>query len=65
MRSRDEPKHSPPSTEPDFDATDGGWDPYVTSLMAGAGVAPDLSDDPEDDGVPVMSFSRTEARRGR
>lgn len=46
----------------DFEATDGGWDPYVTSLLMN-GARESAAADGEDDGVPVMSFSRSPTRR--
>ena len=54
--------------EPEFDSTDGGWDPYIAALLTGSSNAPGtLTDDGEDDAAPVMSFSRppTKAARSR
>lgn len=54
----------PPAEYPELEATDGGWDPYVTSLLAGAaGQAHPPAGD--DDGLPVMSLARVEQRRAR
>lgn len=58
-RAVDEPQDT------EFDATDGGWDPYVTGLLAGAGAHAGGPADEEDDGPPVMSLARVEEKRGR
>ena len=33
MTTPENPKHIVPPIDADFELTDGGWDPYVTSLM--------------------------------
>ncbi len=65
MSSQETPKHAAQPSDTDFEATDCGWDPYVTSLMLEAADAKSARAADEDDAVPVMSFSRTEAKRGR
>jgi hypothetical protein len=62
MSVKDEPKPAGPPEDPELEATDGGWDPYVTSLLMGSAQAGE-STDVEDDEQPVMSLSRE--RRGR
>jgi hypothetical protein len=57
MRSLHDPRDTAP-TDPELDSTDGGWDPYVTALLMGEALAADAAQDDEDDGAPVMSFSR-------
>jgi hypothetical protein len=62
MSLKDEPKLAARPEDPELECTDGGWDPYVTSLLNGAaGVAAPVAD---DDDQPVMSFSTTATRRG-
>lgn len=54
----------PPAEYPELEGTDGGWDPYVTSLLAGGtGEAHPAAG--EEDSLPVMSLARIEQRRGR
>jgi len=65
MTTRDEPRHGDHPAEADFEVTDGGWDPYITALMMGARDKAPAADDPEDDGVPVMSFSGKPPRTRR
>jgi hypothetical protein len=49
------------SSDTEFDATDGGWDPYVASLIGSAlSKASDSSRD-EDDTQPVMTISQRPA----
>ncbi len=64
MFSPREPKTTSQASDAGFDATDGGWDPYVAALMSGETTAEPSAPDEEDD-EPVMSFASTEARRGR
>ena len=65
MSTPEEPKHAVTPRDADFESTDAGWDPYVTSLMLGAAGEKFTAGGDEDDGVPVMSFSSTQAKRGR
>jgi hypothetical protein len=65
MNRQTEPRTAPGPDDPELEATDGGWDPYVTSLLASGGAAAGGAGDEEDDGVPVMSFSRIEGKRSR
>lgn len=65
MATREEPKHESSPQDAEFDATDGGWDPYVTSLLLGTTGLKAAPAEGEDDGVPVMSFSRVQEKRGR
>lgn len=58
MPSLHDPRDTAP-TDPELDSTDGGWDPYVTALLMGETHGGGAVQDDEDDGVPVMSFSRT------
>ena len=61
MSRMEEPKHAmDPQQDPELELTDGGWDPYVASLLLSGGRrADDVSD--EDEGVPVMSLSQSRA----
>jgi hypothetical protein len=65
MPSHAEPKFAAGPQDPELESTDGGWDPYVTSLLKGGAPRDDALSDDEDDGAPVMSFSRVEGKRGR
>lgn len=65
MTPHTEPRAIDAPQDSDFDATDGGWDPYVTGLLAGAGAPAGDHADEEDDGAPVMSLARVEEKRGR
>jgi hypothetical protein len=65
MNARLEPGSFSSETESELDATDGGWDPYVTSLLTGSAGQPASTTDDDDDGVPVMSFSRMPEPRRR
>ena len=47
------------------DSTDGGWDPYVASLILGATARPGIPGDDSGDDGPVMNFSRLEHARAR
>jgi hypothetical protein len=58
----DEPKIAAAPEAPELD-TDGGWDPYVTSLLLNGARERDAAEGDEDDGAPVMSFSRSPQRR--
>ncbi len=51
-------------SEPDYESTDSGWDPYITALLTGAADAggEQADDDGTDDLEPVMSFSRRPAK---
>ena len=64
MSPQVEPKNAAAPQEPELESTDGGWDPYVASLlMSGGRLGHDLTDD-EDDSTPVMSFSNAGGNRG-
>ena len=63
MSPKEEPKSADGPQDPELDATDGGWDPYVTSLLMSDARQGDAADSDEDDAVPVMSFSRSPQRR--
>ncbi|CAG0940251.1 hypothetical protein GPROT2_00871 [Gammaproteobacteria bacterium] len=52
------PKVALAADDPETDVTDGGWDPYVTSLLASAAGGSAEAGDEADDGAPVMSFSQ-------
>lgn len=52
-----------PQADTDNDATDGGWDPYVASLMSGGVPTAVPAGDAEDDGIPVMSLTAGVGRR--
>jgi hypothetical protein len=52
------PRAAAPADDPEPDVTDGGWDPYITALLAGAAGASATSGDDAEDGTPVMSFSQ-------
>ena len=58
----DEPKITAAPQEPEPD-TDGGWDPYVTSLLLNGAREREAAERDEEDGAPVMSFSRSPQRR--
>ncbi len=62
MRSQHDPRNAATPPDPDFESTDGGWDPYVTSLLMTDSQPRDVADEDEDDGAPVMSFSRGRVR---
>jgi hypothetical protein len=65
MPHHTEPRSASGPQDPELDATDGGWDPYVTSLLAGGRSPGGDTADGEDDGVPVMSLARVEGKRPR
>jgi hypothetical protein len=69
MTSSHEPKSTGDTGEPEFEITDGGWDPYVTSLLMGGSTQSGTESDDDagdaDDGAPVMSFSRRPATNSR
>jgi hypothetical protein len=58
MNARLEPKNPLSDVEPESDATDGGWDPYVTGLLQGRNADASLATGDDEDATPVMSFSR-------
>lgn len=58
MNARLEPKHPPSDVDPELEATDGGWDPYVTGLLEGTNAGASLAAGDDEDATPVMSFSR-------
>ena len=58
MPPSEDPKAAAAADEFDFDATDSGWDPYVTSLLAGLDRPGDGAPEEKDAATPVMSFSR-------
>lgn len=64
MRTERDPRDVLALAEPEADATDGGWDPYIAKLLdtdksrsAGTGE--------EDDDTPVMILSRKRPRDRR
>jgi hypothetical protein len=57
MSPQEEPKDALAPQDPELESTDGGWDPYVASLLMSGGAAPRNASD-EDDSAPVMSLSR-------
>ncbi|MCK6369920.1 MAG: hypothetical protein L6Q83_01125 [Gammaproteobacteria bacterium] len=61
-----ERKESAVTFEPELEATDGGWDPYITALLTGKpdGTLATAHDD-EDEARPVMSFSRLQRKSSR
>lgn len=61
MSPQEEPKLAGLPEDPELESTDGGWDPYVTSLLMSAGRSTLSSED--EDGEPVMSFSTTGKRK--
>lgn len=65
MSPRREPKNAVPPPDVESDATDGGWDPYVASLLGAEGLPAAAGAHDEDDGEPVMSFASTGWRHGR
>jgi len=59
----EEPRSASPPEDDEFDSMDGGWDPYVTSLLLGnASGASEINTDLSE---PVRSFSKIEERRAR
>lgn len=64
MNTRDESRPASLPEDDDFDSVDGGWDPYVTSLLLGnaSGAASVIEGHPTE---PVRSLSRIEERRAR
>jgi hypothetical protein len=64
MSPQEEPKNAAAPQEPELESTDGGWDPYVASLlMSGGRLGHEVAGD-EDDSAPVMSFSNASGSRG-
>jgi len=63
MSPKDDPKDAFAPQDPELEATDGGWDPYVASLLMSGSAASQTSSD-EDDSAPVMSLSRASKDRG-
>lgn len=63
MSPHTEPRALDAPQDADLDATDGGWDPYVTSLLRGDEQRKSLAADTEEDPSPVMSLSGRSARR--
>ncbi len=64
MSSMEEPKNAMAPQDPELELTDGGWDPYVASLLASGGKRADAAGD-EDDNAPVMTLSQAAASRGK
>lgn len=58
MPLHESPKVALAADDPESDVTDGGWDPYVTSLLVRAASGSAKAGDEADDGAPVMSFSQ-------
>ena len=52
-----EPLDPGDSSDTEFDATDGGWDPYIASLIGSASSKAGNSPLEEDDTQPVMTIS--------
>lgn len=65
MNARLEPKNPLSDVDPEFEATDGGWDPYVTGLLEGSTADASLSAGDDEDATPVMSFSRRPSAANR
>jgi hypothetical protein len=61
MSLKEEPKLAIRPEDAEVDALDGGWDPYVASLILSQGQILDERDDSE----PVRSFSRMQSKRER
>jgi hypothetical protein len=56
MSPKDGPRDILAQDDPELESTDGGWDPYVASLLLGDGTqSPAVAD--EEDSAPVMSLS--------
>ena len=64
MSSREEPKNAAALPEPELESTDGGWDPYIASLLMSGRQLGDAIPDDEDESAPVMSFSSAPGNRG-
>jgi hypothetical protein len=64
MSAKEEPGLNSHPEDPELESTDGGWDPYVASLLAGHARATERRVR-EQAGEPVRSFSRTEEKRRR
>jgi len=64
MSSREEPKNAAAVQEPELESTDGGWDPYIASLLMSGRQLDDGITDDEDQNAPVMSFSNASGNRG-
>jgi hypothetical protein len=63
MSPTEEPKSAAAAQYPELEGTDGGWDPYVTSLLMSGARESEAADGDEDESVPVMSLSRAPQRR--
>lgn len=57
MRTERDPRDVLVLAEPEADATDGGWDPYIATLL-NADAPHGASTGEEDDDTPVMTLSR-------
>jgi len=63
VRPANEQDEASAPPEPEFESTDGGWDPYIAALLTGPAPARDAAgDEDEDYSEPVMSFSRRPAK---
>ncbi len=65
MSAYEEPRLTARPPDPELESTDGGWDPYVTSLLMSGAQHDDAESDSETESEPVRSFSRTQEKRGR
>lgn len=63
MRFLSDPRKPENPVDADFESTDAGWDPYVTALLMSETAPREERAGDEDDGVPVMSFSRGRGER--
>ena len=64
MSPQEEPKNAAALQEQELESTDGGWDPYVASLLMSGGRPGNAVTADKDDDAPVMSMNRAPGNRG-